>query len=633
MADLTFARPGRGCEPRSEVPDEVRASDEGRGANERRAYLVPLLTGRQKRWYVVLVGGWLLTLMYFWQWWFIPEHNIGTVRFAITTFVVAWISVLPLYFIAVLLNSRIPDRRMPLPADLRVAMVVTKAPSEPAHVIRDTLRAMLAQTYRHDTWLADEDPTEEMVSWCNKHGVKISSRNGRSDYHRSTWPRRARCKEGNLAFFYDHYGYDNYDFVAQLDADHVPQPDYLAEMLRPFADPRVGYVSAPSICDKNAGHSWAARGRLYVEGTLHGPLQAGYSGGLAPLCIGSHYAVRTKALKEIGGLGPELAEDHSTTLIMNAHGWRGVHALDAIAHGDGPSTFADFATQEFQWSRSLMTILLNHTPRYIGMLPWRLRFQFVFCQLWYPLFCVVMLLMYSLPLAALFLDANMVGVLFPEFFVRFALISLVLIVMATWWSAQGWTRPVNAKVLSWEGILFPFARWPWALVGVLAAVWDRLSGATADFRVTPKGTEPKGPLPLKLLAPYTVLSILSGVPVLLLDSVETARGFYVFAAINAALYAILLLVIVCQHARENPVVPGAPEPGRSPAMAPRLAAAAMIAAALSVAAVGVEQRLRDGASALLWGADCLFEECRTHRSYASVSGGHLTLSFTRRNGA
>ncbi len=101
-------------------------------------------------------------------------------------------------------------------------------------------------------------------------------------------------------FFYDHYGYDRYDFVVQLDADHVPEPGYLSEMLRPFGDLRVGYVSAPSICDRNASESWAARGRLYAEASMHGSLQAGYNYGLAPLCIGSHYAVRTIALKEIG---------------------------------------------------------------------------------------------------------------------------------------------------------------------------------------------------------------------------------------------------------------------------------------------------------------------------------------------
>ena len=97
-------------------------------------------------------------------------------------------------------------------------------------------------------------------------------------------------------------------------------------------------------------------------------------------------------------MGPELAEDHSTSLLMNAGGWRGVHAIDAIAHGAGPATFADLAIQEFQWSRSLMTIFLQHTPRYLARLPVRLRMQFVFCELWYPLFAGFMLLKFLVPI-------------------------------------------------------------------------------------------------------------------------------------------------------------------------------------------------------------------------------------------
>src|SRR5690606_1073924 len=209
---------------------------------------------------------------------------------------------------------------------------------------------------------------------------------------------------------YDHYGYERYDFVSQLDADHVPEPGYLFNILRPFADPAVGYVSAPSICDRNAHESWSARGRLYAEASLHGSLQAGYNGGFAPLCIGSHYAVRTAALKEIGGLGPELAEDHSTTLFMNAHGWRGVHALDAIAHGDGPRTFADLVTQEFQWSRSLVMILLQYTPKLVGRLPLRLKIQLPFSQLWYPLYASSLALPFVLPIAILIYGDNFVSV-------------------------------------------------------------------------------------------------------------------------------------------------------------------------------------------------------------------------------
>ena len=152
---------------------------------------------------------------------------------------------------------------------------------------------------------------------------------------------------------------------------------------------------------------------------MHGSLQAGYNGGLAPLCIGSHYAVRTAALKEIGGLGPELAEDHSTTLMMNADGWRGVHALDAIAHGDGPRTFADLVTQEFQWSRSLVMILLQYSPRLVGRLPPRLKFQFLFSQLWYPLFSLFMALMFVMPIVALVRGENFVDVTYPDFLAPF----------------------------------------------------------------------------------------------------------------------------------------------------------------------------------------------------------------------
>jgi cellulose synthase (UDP-forming) len=115
--------------------------------------------------------------------------------------------------------------------------------------------------------------------------------------------------------------------VSQLDCDHVPSPTYLSEMVRPFSDPAVGYVAAPSVCDANAGSSWAARGRLHREATFHGAFQLGHSGGWAPACIGSHYAVRTRALRDIGGIGPELAEDFSTSFLFNAAGWQGAFAI------------------------------------------------------------------------------------------------------------------------------------------------------------------------------------------------------------------------------------------------------------------------------------------------------------------
>ncbi|WP_454854752.1 glycosyltransferase [Rhizobium binxianense] len=568
----------------------------------REPLLVPVLTGYRRVEYLFSAGVWAVAFVYFWAWWLEPRHHIDTFGSITVSLVLAWITVLPAYFIVVFYRAAKPDGPLRLPAGSRVAMVVTKAPSEPFSVVKETLQAMLAQDVQHDTWIADEDPSAETLDWCARHGVFVSTRKGRSDYHRSSWPRRTRCKEGNLAFFYDHYGYDRYDFVVQLDADHVPAHDYLFQMLRPFADAKVGYVSAPSICDKNASESWSARGRLYAEASMHGSLQAGYNGGLAPLCIGSHYAVRTVALRQIGGLGPELAEDHSTTLMMNAAGWRGMHALDAIAHGDGPSTFSDLVTQEFQWSRSLVMLLLRYSPRLVGRLPLKLKFQFLFSQLWYPLFAFFMLLMFTMPIIALMRGGTFVAVTYPGFLTHFAPLSITLLLMAYRWRASGSFRPYDAKILSWECMLFLFARWPWAIAGTLAAVHDWLTGSFVDFRVTPKGRSDVDPLPLRVLTPYALLALVAVLPALSVTHAGASKGFYLFTILNAAIYCLLLLVIIMRHSMENTITaaPGFYRP----------AIVTVLLALMALPGIATIMRGRDAAEALAWGSGRLqlFEE-------------------------
>jgi cellulose synthase/poly-beta-1,6-N-acetylglucosamine synthase-like glycosyltransferase len=556
--------------------------------------LEPLLSPRQRVLHTAAAAAWALAILYFWVWWLQPKHNIGTAWFALNSMALAWLTLVPLYLLSLYIRGRVSAAQVAPPAG-RVAMVVTKAPSEPWSVVRETLEAMLAQDYPHDTWLADEVPTHETLAWCKEHGVQISTRNGIADYHCTSWPRRTRCKEGNLAYFYDHYGYDLYDFVVQMDADHVPSRGYLREMLKPFADETVGYVSAPSICDKNAAKSWSARGRLYVEATVHGLLQAAYSNGWAPLCIGSHYAVRTRALREIGGLGPELAEDHSTTLMMNAYGWRGVHALNAIAHGDGASTFRDLIIQEFQWSRSLMTILLQHTGTYISRLPLALKVQFVFCQLWYSLFSFFMFLIFAMPIIALATGRPFANVTLTDFFMHSLPAEIIIILLAWRWKSNGWFRPADAKLFSWEAVLFLHARWPWTLAGSLVAVCDHFSRSFVDFRVTPKGKAVSPELPLWAIAPYGVLALISGLSAIAFSDAQSASGFYFFAILNCALYAALLAITLVRHAMENDL-------SWSPRPLPALARYATCASLMVLVIAGGAIRGPAALEGVTWGA-------------------------------
>jgi cellulose synthase (UDP-forming) len=513
--------------------------------------LTPILQGHRKRVYLGLVGLWLLSAIYFWQWWLDPAHFVGWLPFLFVTIPLIWIYALQLFFVYVLLHASRSAAPDPVPGQWRVAMIVTKTPSEPFDVLERTLRAMLAQDYPHDTWLADEDPSPDTIAWCAAHGVKISTRKGRDDYHRPTWPRRTRCKEGNLAFFYDHWGYADYDIVSQLDADHIPQPGYLREIIRPFADPGVGYVSAPSICGANAPESWAARTRLHTEAAFHGVFQSGYTAAFAPMCIGSHYAVRSAALQDIGGLGPELAEDHSTSMLMNAGGWRGVHAIDAIAHGDGPASVADMVTQEFQWSRSLMTLLLQHTPRYLPKLPYRLRFLYVFCQTLYVMFALTALMMYLAPVLALGFDVHFADVTYPAFLGHAAPCAVLMTIIAYRMRADGFFRPFHAPVIGWEKMLFLCLQWPWVFWGCTMAIRDRITGKFVDFRITPKGQSVQRRLPAMIVALYVLLAVGCSLPVLLAENLTEARGFLLLALLNGILYTSLVVVIVYQHMKEN----------------------------------------------------------------------------------
>ena len=514
------------------------------------AMLAPVLTGGMRARYLVLTGLWMACVAWFWLWWLDPAHVASPTGYALSTLALGWIYGLQLYFVAVFLGAQRSAAPAPKPGDFRVAMVVTKTPSEPLSVLIPTLNAMLAQDYPHDTWLADEDPDDLTRAWCARHGVRISSRKGDARYHNPSWPRRARCKEGNLAYFYDHWGYRDYDIVAQLDADHVPQPGYLREMVRPFADPAVGYVSAPSICAANAGTSWAARARLQSEAAFHGVFQLGYTGSLAPMCIGSHYAVRTKALQAVGGLGPELAEDHSTSMILNAGGWRGVHAMEAIAIGDGPRTLADMVTQEFQWSRSLVALLLTHTPRYLRALPWRLRFQFLFCQGLYPMMALSAALIYALPIAALWFDQPYADVTYAQFLGHALPTVGAITAFAIAMRRDGFFRPHDARVIAWEKALFLLVQWPWVAWGCIMAVRDRLTGRFVDFRITPKGQGAATVLPYKIIAVYGLLLLGAVSPVLILADVRQAAGFYLLSALNGSFYATILWVAVLGHIRE-----------------------------------------------------------------------------------
>lgn len=205
-----------------------------------------------------------------------------------------------------------------------------------------------------------------------------------------------------------------------------------------------------------------------------------YGSTRTPFIIGSHTSYRTAAILEIGGFQPTRAEDHLDTVVLAAHGYRGVYVPETIAFGDGPEDFGTYLRQQFAWGHSMITVLLSWTPRLLRRYKLRVALQFLFSQTWYLLWSVSMLALWAAPAVALVSDRRIAATTLGEYLLYFAPVALAGWLM--WCFARPWFQPHGLRI-SWRGAVLTVARWPvvlWALVSVVMRI-------KRPYMITPKG--------------------------------------------------------------------------------------------------------------------------------------------------
>ena len=137
----------------------------------------------------------------------------------------------------------------------------------------------------------------------------------------------------------------------------------------------------------------------------------------------------------------------------------------------------------------------------------------------------------------------------------------------------------------------------------------KVRGSFVDFRITPKGEDRVGDVPVRVLAPYMFIAMASALAALVLGDAGTAQGFYVFAIINALFYCALLVVIIGRHRWEN-------RNHRMPIGWWAYAKAGIVAAIVCTAGLALELRGSEGISGITWGTGAL----RFTRTLYSAAG-------------
>lgn len=217
-----------------------------------------------------------------------------------------------------------------------------------------------------------------------------------------------------------------------------------------------------------------------------------------------------------------------------------------------------------------MTLLLSHTGRYLRGLSPRLKFLFVFCQLWYPLFAVNMALMYLMPIIALSFDVRFADVSYPAFIGHAFPTVLVLTIFAYQLRRDGFppARRQGDRLGKGAFHLHPVA---------LGVVGLHHGGARPDHRPLCRfphhaqgSASASQRLPIRVLAVYVVLALGCIAPVLLAQGVTEARGFHLLSVFNALLYTSIVVVIVVHHPDREPDRLAQPEPRRGGPVGGRL---------------------------------------------------------------
>ncbi|MGY4234819.1 cellulose synthase (UDP-forming) [Bradyrhizobium sp. USDA 4449] len=176
-------------------------------------------------------------------------------------------------------------------------------------------------------------------------------------------PDNRHAKAGNINHALRHVGAlpEPPQFVALLDADFVPRPDFLARTISLMDDPSVGVVQTPQHfinpdpiqTNLAATDVWPDEQRFFFDILL--PAKDAW--GVA-FCCGTSSLIRYAGLVRIGGFPTDsVTEDYLVTLRLKECGLTTIYLNERLTIGLAPEGLKEYITQRGRWCLGLMQIV------------------------------------------------------------------------------------------------------------------------------------------------------------------------------------------------------------------------------------------------------------------------------------
>ena len=171
------------------------------------------------------------------------------------------------------------------------------------------------------------------------------------------------------------------EIVAVIDSDYVVRPDWLANLVPYFADPKIGIVQAPQDYRDGNESAFKAMCRWEYAGFFEiGMVHRNERNAI--IQHGTMTLVRRAALDALGGWAEWcICEDAELGLRMMEAGYETAYVNQSYGQGLMPDTYTAYQKQRFRWAYGAVQILKRHWRELVGLAPSKLtgaqRYHFI----------------------------------------------------------------------------------------------------------------------------------------------------------------------------------------------------------------------------------------------------------------
>ncbi|WP_299156580.1 glycosyltransferase [uncultured Christiangramia sp.] len=417
--------------------------------------------------------------------------------------------------------------------DFTVDVLTTYFPGEPYQMIITTLEAIIKINYPHETYLCDEADDPYLKQFCESNGIHHVTRLIKKD-----------AKAGNINNALEKVARGEITVI--LDPDHIPDPDFLDEIIPYFSNPEIGFVQTVQGY-YNIKETLVAQGAAEQTFQFYGPMMMTLNAYGSVNAIGANCVFRRSALDSIGGHAAGLCEDMHTTMKLYAKNWKGIYLPKILAQGLAPSSLTGYYKQQLKWSRGTFDLLFKVYPRLFKYFSYRQKIHFGILPLHY-LSGIICLLNFLIPVVSLLFSITPWQGNFIDFGLALLPVVFSSILIRTY--IQNWVIQRKERGFHLLGGLLEINTWWIYVLGFIYTLFDK----NIPYLPTPKENE--FATNYKIILPNTIVAIISIAAVIYGLSINYTPFALVmsgFALFNAAIM-IFGIYLTVKTTNENNIL-------------------------------------------------------------------------------